>query len=291
MLGQVLEPLGQQDEGEGADHRARQAAEPAQDDHQQGIAGLVPGHQLGIDVAVLGGIQEARQPRQRATQGEAGELVGKGVVAGRPHAWFVVLDADQRMAQARSQHQSQHGQRQRQPGQREPVELRRLIQVDQAAAGQREGRLVVDVGPVAAAEGFDVVEHEVHQLAEGQRDHDEVDAARAHHQEADRQRQQRRAAHRRQQQQPAVAGFVAGREHRHRIRRRPEIGRMPQADESRVAHQQLQAQREDRHDQHLGAELDVERRADRLGQQRQQGQHRQRHDPRNKGRSFHSTFQ
>ena len=70
-----LEELLQQREGDRADHRAAQAADAAEDEHQQHRAGLVPRQQLGIDGAVLHRQQQARQAGERAGDDEGGELV------------------------------------------------------------------------------------------------------------------------------------------------------------------------------------------------------------------------
>src|SRR6266576_3868000 len=107
MLGQRREPFLKQDVGEGADHRAEKRAHPAQDQHHEHYAGLVPGHELRIDVAFLGGREISRKPGQRAGEDERRELVAPRCEAQRAHALFVGLDALQGASERRAQDQRQ----------------------------------------------------------------------------------------------------------------------------------------------------------------------------------------
>jgi hypothetical protein len=84
-----LEELLQQRKGKGADQRAAQVAQAAQDDHDQHRARQVPAQQFGVHEAVLHGEQEARQPGDAARHGEGRQLVRVGGKAGGAHALLI----------------------------------------------------------------------------------------------------------------------------------------------------------------------------------------------------------
>lgn len=239
----------QQREGHGADHRAAQVAEAAEDDHQQHLARVVPGQELGVHHAVARGDEKARQPGQRARDHEGRELVAVDRKARRAHALLVDADAGQRGAEARAADQRQEAVGERQRGQHE-VELHAaVLHVERA-----DGRPHVHVDAVAAAAERGVVEHEEGHLREGQRDHDEVDAARAQAERARHQRIAGGAAHGQRQQHGDGAAILAGAQHRG-IGADAVESRMAQAHEAGHADQQLEAQREDREDHHLDHEV------------------------------------
>ncbi|MNK85219.1 hypothetical protein D3C87_1050940 [compost metagenome] len=201
-----------------------------------------------------------------------------------------MADADQRVAEARAQQHRQCHHRQHQRHQHQPVEVHRVVDGQRAVPQQAELGPEVDIGAVAAAGDLCIVEHEIDHLGEGQRDHDEVHAARAQHQRPHHQRQCPRRAQRAQQQQPAVAGPALGCQHGRGIGGHGEVGGMAQAHQPGVANQQLEREREDRHDHHLAQQLDIELVAVGGQQQRRHGQHGQRHEPaqrRQPGRPAH----
>ncbi len=187
------------------------------------------------------------------------------------------------MAEARTQHHRQRRHREDQRAQHQPVEMHGIVDAQRPRAEHAELGPEIDVGAVAAAGDLGVVEDEIDHLRERQRDHDEVDAPRAQHQHADQQRQHRRRGNRRHQQPPAIAGLGLRRQHRGRIGRGGEVRGMAQADQARIADQQLQRQREDRHDHHLAEQVDVELVALAAERQRQRGQRREGDRPRQRG--------
>ena len=138
-----------------------------------------------------------------------------------------------------------------------------LAEVDEGASGDRERRLGVQEDAVAAAADLGVVEDEVGHLRERERDHDEVDAARAQAERADDERVGGGRADRERQQQRERRAAVARGEHGG-VGADAEEGRMAEADEAGGADDQLEAQREDGvdrdpHDEVLRVRRDRER--------------------------------
>ncbi|KAG1240563.1 hypothetical protein G6F68_017538 [Rhizopus microsporus] len=126
-------------------------------------------------------------------------------------------------------------------GQHEVVERRAVAQVEGHPAGNRQLGPEVQVDAVAAAADLGVVEDVIRHLRECQRDHDEVNAARAQRQGACHGGVGGRRQQGRGQQPPQAGGFRFGRQQRCRIGADTEERRMPQADQPRAADQQLQA--------------------------------------------------
>ena len=87
--------------------------------------------------------------------------------------------------------------------------------------------------------------------AEGERDHEEVDAHRADGDEAEYRRDRGSGEDRRQKAHPE-GGLAARGEDRDRIGGDAEIGGMPERGEARVAEEQIEAHREDGEDEDLG---------------------------------------
>ncbi|MCY1363681.1 hypothetical protein D9M69_504540 [compost metagenome] len=209
----------------------------------------MPGHQLGVDHAVARGQQEACEPGQRAREHEGRELVAVHRKAGGAHALLVHADARERRAEARAADERQQAVGEHQRRQHHVEQHCAVLHVERA-----EGGAHVQVDAVAAAADLGVVEHEEGHLRKGQRDHDEIHAARAQAQRTDEQRIQRRRAHRQHQQHREVAALVARGQHGD-VRADAVEGRVAQAHEPGHAHQQLQAEREDRQDHHLDDEV------------------------------------
>ncbi|MNL35407.1 hypothetical protein D3C87_1574400 [compost metagenome] len=129
----------------------------------------------GADEAVVHDEQRARQARDRARQRERGQAQPEDRIAQRGHARLVVADAAQGLAEAAAKQVLQAREAGRGEGQHEPEEGGAVVQA-QARADLRPKRQVVAIVAAVDAHGHCEV---VQQLREGQRDHDEVHAARA----------------------------------------------------------------------------------------------------------------
>jgi hypothetical protein len=121
---------------------------------------------------------------------------------------LVDLDAHQRAAETGAEDATQQEVGRGREEQHQPVELVELFQVDQDRVAEVHGRLGIDVDAVGAAAELGVVEDEVQHLGEGQRHHDEIDAARAQHQQAGDQREGDADSDRRGQGPPQAGRLV-----------------------------------------------------------------------------------
>ena len=86
----------------GAEDRADQGADAAEDGHQHHLAGGRPLHALGAGQRVGDGEQRAGKARIHARDHEGGQRVGPRVEAGVVHAGLVGLDAAQHDAERRA---------------------------------------------------------------------------------------------------------------------------------------------------------------------------------------------
>ena len=117
------------------------------------------------------------------------------------------------------------------------------------------------------------MEQEEQHLAEGERHHDEIDAAGAQRESADGERGERRRRDGERQRQPERAGLVLRRGERQHIAGKAEERGVAKADEAAEADDEIQRHRQKAHDQDLGGELHVvgrneERQRDRDGEER-----------------------
>ena len=151
------------------------------------------------------------------------------------------------------------------------VEQRVVIEVDEAG----EAAALADGEAVVAAVAVEPLRHVVNHLREGERDHDEIDAARAQAERADDEREQRRD---RDGGRPLheARGNAFLPQNADRIAADAEIRGMAETHHAAVAHDQIEAHRGDRHDDDAGEQGQREwiaghRRIER--HQRQQRQH------------------
>ncbi|KTT53553.1 hypothetical protein SB7C_12405, partial [Staphylococcus epidermidis] len=162
-----------------------------------------------------------------------------------------------------------------QAGQAQIIELVAIRQVDQSG----EVAALVDGEPVVAAvtrqAGGDVIGH----LREGQRDHDEIDAAGAQAERADHQREQRRDDERHRPLDETGADALGG-EDADGIATDAEIGGVAEAHHAAIAHDQIEARRGQREDHDAGEQREDEDVAGdgRIGRQQEQGGAQQRRD-------------
>ena len=198
-----------------ADHRAEQRAHAAEDHHHHEIAGAGPVHHGRADEIGVVGEQRAGEPAHRARDDEADEPVARGGKADRLHALLVGAQALHHQAEARIDDAPDQEDPAEQTGEAEIIELHAVRQIDQAAeiAALVDGQAVV--AAVTGEPGGDVIGH----LREGERDHDEIDAAGAQRERADHQREQRRRRQRHRPLDEAGADAFGARECRPRSRR------------------------------------------------------------------------
>jgi len=110
---------------------------------------------------------------------------------------------------------------------------------------------------VGAAAELGVVEQEEQHLSEGERHHEKEEAPRAQRQGTDDQRREPGDYHRQRQRDEDRQALACRRDEIDGVGGKPVEGRVPQADEPRAPHQQLQAERQHGGDQRVGAELHV----------------------------------
>ena len=278
MRGDRREKLLQRHERKRADDRAVQAAEPAQDQHQQHVAGLVPRQELGIDESELHRREIAGEPGQRAGDREARKLVAIHRKPERAHALLVAADPLQRAAERRAQQHAQEDEDEEHRREHEIVDVRRIAEVERREAADRRDRLEVHADAVGTAAELRVVEHEVEHLRERERHHDEIDPLHPDDEALRRQAPQApRATIAAGNVSHRLAASYLGASSPSAYAPTPKIRRVAKRYQSRVADQQVERQREDREDHHLGDELGVERRAGER-EQREQRQRRQQRD-------------
>jgi hypothetical protein len=139
----------------------------------------------------------------------------------------------------------------------------------QASISARELALHLEPHAVIAAVLLHRVAEVVEHLREGERDHDEVDAARAHRDGADHQRHQRRGEDGHGPLQPAAVIAVEG-ENAYRVAADAEVGGVAEGHQPAVAEDQIEAGGRDGEDHHTAQKVDVIR----LPEQHRQLRHR-----------------
>ena len=125
------------------------------------------------------------KPGDRAGDDEAQELVRVGVEAERARARLVPADRLQHAAERRAREPQQKEIGDDQHRHAEVIENRPPLEIENRDAPERDHRLDVDVGAVRAAGDARVVEQREQHLPEGERHHDEIEAAREHRERAD----------------------------------------------------------------------------------------------------------
>jgi len=203
VLGDAAEGVFEQHEQAGADHRAEQPRDPAQDDEHHNLARQVPGHHRRTDEAVEIGIERAGEAGDHAGYHEGRELDPVGRQAECGDASLVLADRLQCHAEARTGHLPLCQQHHDQHRVAEQEEIERTKRVE-----TREGITDIDRQAILAAIGRpgngEIVDH----LREGQRDHDEVDAGRAQAQRPYHQRRKPADQNRDQPQHQHLVGAV-----------------------------------------------------------------------------------
>src|SRR5712691_2558826 len=178
VLGEAGEPFFREQISGGADDRAVERAQAAEQHHDDQLARALPRHVGGAHE--LGGIgeQEAGQPGERAGDHIGRKLEAVDVETDRRHADRVLPGAAQNPAESRNHQRAAEEIAAEETKQHHVIE--RALVLEQRKAGERAAR--GDGEPVVAAIGRERGRGEVGHLPEGERDHDEIDAlgAQAH---------------------------------------------------------------------------------------------------------------
>jgi len=222
------------------------------------------------DEAGVIGKQRAGKPADRAGDDETGQSVAKGREADCPHAPIVRAGALQHHAEARV-HQMPgdvNGRNQQQKAQ--VIELRPVGEIDRT----RKGASLADAQPVVGAVAIEPYAEIVDELREGERDHDEIDAASAQRQ-CPHDKGKQRAGNDRERPLHEPGRYAFEGQDAHRITADSEIDGMPEADHAAVAENEVEAGRRHRQDQNAGKErhqegVPGERRIERQRREEQQ---------------------
>ena len=211
-------------------------------------------------------VERAREAAHRAGDDERGQPIEVRRDADGARARLVRLRRAQHDAEARVDDAVGHVHRKQHQHQHQVIELDGIVQVHEpelAAALQAHAVVAAELGDRDA----EVVQH----LREGERDHDEVDAARADRHRADGERDERRRRDRDEHVQPAVEDAVEA-EDADRIGADADVGGVAEGDEAAVAEDQVEAHRGDGEDHDPPREVEVERLADGEHERRQRHQ-------------------
>ncbi len=239
---------------------------------------LAPAEQIRRHVAVDGAEQRAGVAADGAGDDEAHELVGVGVEAERAHAHLVEAHALQHAAERRAREPDQQKIARHQRRQAEVIKVDPVAEVEKLPGADGDHRLDVDVGAVGAAGEAGVVKEREQHLAEGERHHDEIEAARQHHDGADEcgggagDEEGGRIGEQR------IRRFRLGRDEIKHVGAEPEEHGVAEADEAGDADEEIEADHQDRDHHDAGGELhpvgaDQERQHQRECEQRDQQQH------------------
>src|SRR5262245_33239868 len=158
-----------------ADERAERRCHAAKDNRHDEVARARPMHGSGADEAGMVGEQRASESADRARNDEAGQAIAIGRKPDRMHPAIVRArplhhHAETRIGQPPNEINGADEQQQA-----EIIEDRAVTQIDQVreVAAPIDGQAIV--GAVAIEPDAEIVD----ELREGERDHDEIDAARA----------------------------------------------------------------------------------------------------------------
>ena len=242
----------QQQQHDRAQRPAPSMADAAEQHHDHDRGRLRPMQCRRADELVMVDEQRARQPRQRAGQHEGRQLQPEGGEAQRLHPHLVLADADQRPPETRIDQPVEHQHHRGEQQHHQRGELRIAGQVN---PGQRLPARQVHA--IFAAPGLQADCQVVDHLREGQRDHDEVDAARSQRDRAHHRRERRRGQHRQRPRHQRIGDTLHAQDARD-IGAHAEERRMAQADQSAKAQDQIQAGGQQREDQHAPQEARVE---------------------------------
>src|SRR5215831_6710844 len=241
VFGDAREHLFQHQQRHRADDRPEHRPHTPEHGHDDEIAGARPVHQRRADEVGMVREQRAGEPAKHAREYERQELVAIGRESDRPHAPLVRARALDHHAEARMHKSPDDVDARQQQREAEIIERHFVREIDEPAelTAFVDGHAVVAAVPIEP--DGDVIDH----LRESERDHDEIDAARAQRKRADRERKQRRGRHCQRPLEQAGIDSILG-ENADGIAADSKIGGMSEAHHAAEAHDQIQAYRCDR---------------------------------------------
>src|SRR5215216_4758563 len=232
-----------------ADQRTERRCHAAEHHHHDEIARTCPMHHRGTDEARMIGEQRAGETAEAARDDETDETIAEGRKADRLHSAVVRARALDHHAEAGVHNAPAQIDAGEQQHQAQVIELRAIVEIDQVGelAAPANGQAVI--ATVAVEADADVVDH----LREGERDHDEIDAAGTQRQRPDDERQQSRYRNCDRPLQKAGGEALIGQD-ADRIASDTQIDGMPEAHHATVAENEIEAGRRDRQDDDAGKE-------------------------------------
>jgi len=219
---------------------------------------LPPSEDGRVDESVEGRVEHAGEAREDSGGDEGADLVAARAIAERPHAGLVDADSCQD-ASERGPHRAREQQIDRdQGGPDEEVRGPAVAEVEERLAEGGQAGALRDVEPIGSAQAGRFAEEVVEHLREGERDHHEVHAARAHAEESDHEGGHRGPREREGKggERADEAGAVgeAGEE----IGAETEEGGVGEAHDPGVSDQQIETHGKERSDHRLRRELHPE---------------------------------
>src|SRR5215211_1222853 len=251
VLGEVRQPLLQQEERRSTDDGAMEPTHAAEKHHDDELAGPVPRHIGGAHEIGGVGEQEARQAAERSRDRIGNELKAKNIEAHGLDADSVLARAAKDAAKARGDESAAEEIGAHERSEHDIIE--RLIVPQQVEAESRIADM--DRQPVVPAVRRERACREVCHLPEGERDHDEINALGAQAHDAGRDGEQGCDQKRRRQREEAVIDAMRGKD-ADRIGAQPDERGMAERDQRAVANDQIEAERRDGEDHHPHEEAD-----------------------------------
>src|SRR6516165_4804971 len=251
VLGDTGEPFLGEEIGGGPDDGAVERAQPAEQHHHDQFARALPRHVGGADEFRVIGEQEARESRQCARNHVGRELEAIDIEADGRHADGIFLRAAHHAAEARADQGAAEQVSAEETGEDEVI--KRALVAQQRQTGERIARRNGE--PVVAAEGRERARREEGHLPEGERDHDEVDAAGAQTNHAGQERICRGHGERDRERDERV-GDAIDRENADGIGADADEGGVSERDQRAVADEKIERDRGDGEDHHSRSQAD-----------------------------------
>src|SRR5881296_3651292 len=253
-LGPYADRVLEHEEGGGADEGTEERPGAAEERHNDDLARRRPVERLDRDHGQPQGVQRPRQATEHRVEDEREVLDARDVVAARRRTVGVLADRLQHGAERRVQDALERRHREADDHQREVVEDDRAIE-GQPPAPEADGRHCDAPQPVVAARPVGEVEpDEVEQLGEGERQHREVDAAAAQAEESDEGAADQGRREPDPEREPQRRHLELGERDARAVRAESPVRCGPERQQSRVAVEEVEPEREEPVDQHLRAE-------------------------------------
>src|SRR5437016_6230496 len=240
-LGECAQPVFQQQEGAGADEGRHDHHLPRRDP----VEGF-DGHDSQAE-----GVERAREAREERGKDEGQVLDPPDVIAARRRAVAVLTDRPEHGAEGRVEDPLEPGNGETHQRESEVVKGERALDADLPAEEVHRQLRNAAQSIVAARDVGQVEGDEVQELGEGQREHGEVDAAAPQTEETDGRAAQDGEERPRPEPQPERAQLELGKRDARAVGAEAVVGGVAEGQESRIAVEEIEAQREQAEDQHL----------------------------------------